>query len=45
MGRKYLGISRTTFIVDPEGKIAKTFSKVNPPEHAKEVYEVIKSLL
>jgi peroxiredoxin Q/BCP len=36
-GKKYMGINRTTFLIDEEGKIKKTFKKVNVDEHADEV--------
>jgi peroxiredoxin Q/BCP len=39
LGRKYMGIARTTFLIDKEGKIAKVFEKVKPAGHAEEVYE------
>jgi thioredoxin-dependent peroxiredoxin len=32
-GREYLGNERTTFIVDPEGKVAEVLRKVKPVEH------------
>jgi peroxiredoxin Q/BCP len=32
-GKKYMGVIRSTFIVDPEGKIAKVFPKVSPKKH------------
>jgi peroxiredoxin Q/BCP len=32
-GRKYMGIERTTFIIDPEGKILKIYPKVKIPGH------------
>ncbi|MFZ3332006.1 MAG: thioredoxin-dependent thiol peroxidase [Candidatus Acidiferrales bacterium] len=32
-GREYLGNERTTFIIDPEGKVAKVLRKVKPAEH------------
>ena len=37
MGREYMGILRTTFLIDPEGKIAKIYGNVKPEEHAEEV--------
>ena len=37
MGREYMGILRTTFLIDPEGKIAKIYENVKPEEHAEEV--------
>jgi peroxiredoxin Q/BCP len=36
-GRTYMGIERTTFIVDEAGKIAKTFPKVRVDGHAEKV--------
>ncbi|SRR5579883_277267 len=33
-GRTYMGIERSTFVVDPQGKIAKVFAKVKAPGHA-----------
>jgi peroxiredoxin Q/BCP len=38
-GKKYMGINRTTFLIDKSGKIAKIFDKVNVEEHADEVLE------
>jgi peroxiredoxin Q/BCP len=32
-GRKYMGVQRATFIIDPKGKIAKVFPKVQPKQH------------
>lgn len=39
MGRTYLGVRRTTFLIDEKGKIRKVFEKVKPEEHASEVLE------
>jgi len=36
-GKKYMGIERTTFVIDEEGKIAKIFPKVKVTEHSAEV--------
>ena len=36
-GRQYMGLHRTTFVIDETGKIAKIFSKVKPAGHAAEV--------
>lgn len=38
-GKKYMGIQRTTFLIDEAGKIAKIFSKVDLENHADEVLE------
>jgi peroxiredoxin Q/BCP len=43
-GKKYMGINRTTFIIDRKGKIARVFEKVQPAEHAKEVAEAVAEL-
>jgi thioredoxin-dependent peroxiredoxin len=40
-GRKYMGVQRATFIIDPKGKIAKVFPKVQPKKHD---YLVLKAL-
>ena len=36
-GKKFKGIERTTFLINPEGRIAKIFPKVRPEGHAEEV--------
>jgi peroxiredoxin Q/BCP len=36
-GKKYMGVERTTFLIDAEGKIKKIFTKVKPDGHALEV--------
>ena len=37
MGRTYMGVHRTTFLIDEKGKIRKVFEKVKPDDHADEV--------
>ena len=32
-GKKFMGMLRSTFIIDPEGKIARVFPKVQPKKH------------
>jgi peroxiredoxin Q/BCP len=44
MGREYMGILRTSFLVNPEGKIAKVYENVNPVFHAEEVLRDIVQL-
>ena len=39
MGRTYMGVHRTTFLIDEKGKIRKVFEQVKPEEHASEVLE------
>jgi thioredoxin-dependent peroxiredoxin len=36
-GKKYMGINRSTFIVDPDGKVAKAMRGVKPDTHAEKV--------
>lgn len=43
-GRKYMGIERTTFLIDADGKIARVWSKVKVPGHAEEVLEAAQLL-
>ncbi len=43
-GKKYMGVARTTFIIDKKGKITKIFEKVKPQGHNAEVVEVLKEL-
>jgi peroxiredoxin Q/BCP len=43
-GRKYMGIERTTAIVDRKGRIARIFSKVKVPGHVSEVEEAVRAL-
>lgn len=43
-GKKYMGIVRTTFIIDGQGKIRKIFEKVKVDEHNQEVMEALKEL-
>jgi len=40
-GRKYFGVLRTTYVIDPAGRIARVFEKVKPRGHAAEVLAAI----
>ena len=40
-GRKYLGILRTTFVIDEKGRIRRVFERVKPKGHATEVLEAL----
>jgi peroxiredoxin Q/BCP len=42
MGRQYMGVNRSTFLVDKKGKIVKTFKKVKPAGHSQEVLEALR---
>ena len=41
-GKKTMGIERTSFLIDPEGRIAKIFPKVKPEGHAEEVLAALR---
>jgi thioredoxin-dependent peroxiredoxin len=43
-GRKYMGVERTTFLIDASGKIAKIWRKVKVPGHAEAVLAAAKTL-
>jgi len=43
-GRKYMGVERSTFIIDKTGKVKKIFRKVKVDGHNKEVMEALKEL-
>ena len=43
-GRKYMGVLRTTYIIDPDGRVARVFEKVKPENHAEQVMEALNVL-
>ncbi len=43
-GKKYMGVERTTFLVDADGKIAEIWRKVKVPGHADAVLEAARAL-
>ena len=43
-GKTYMGVERSTFLVDPKGKIARIWRKVKVPGHAEAVLEAVKGL-
>ena len=42
MGREFMGVIRTTFLIDKKGKIIKIWDNVKVKDHAKEVLETLK---
>ncbi len=44
MGKEYMGTNRTSFLIDPKGKVAKIYEKVKPTEHAEQVLHDVKDL-
>jgi peroxiredoxin Q/BCP len=43
-GKAYMGIVRTTYLIGPDGKVAKRWDKVNVTGHAEEVLDAVKAL-
>jgi peroxiredoxin Q/BCP len=43
-GKKFMGIERSTFLIDAEGRIAREWRKVKVPGHAEEVLEAVRAL-
>ena len=41
-GKKYMGILRSTFVIDEQGQIARVFEKVKPEGHAAQVLEALR---
>ena len=45
MGREFMGIIRTTFLIDKKGKIIKIWENVKVKNHAKEILETLKTII
>ncbi len=45
MGKEYMGITRSTFIIAPDGTLAKIYPKVKPEPHAQEVLADLTTLM
>jgi peroxiredoxin Q/BCP len=43
-GREYMGIERSTFLIDPKGQLVHEWRKVKVKEHVKEVMDTLKTL-
>lgn len=44
MGREFMGIIRSTFLIDKKGKILKVWDNVKVKDHAKEVLDILKNI-
>ena len=44
-GKKYMGVQRSTFIIDPDGTIARVFPKVQPKKHDDLVLGALRELV
>ncbi|MDX6471308.1 MAG: thioredoxin-dependent peroxiredoxin, partial [Gaiellaceae bacterium] len=42
-GKKYMGVSRTTFVIDADGTVKRVLRDVKPKEHADDVLEALGS--
>lgn len=43
-GKRYMGVQRITYLIDPDGKVARAWPKVKPEEHAEEVAAALAEL-
>lgn len=43
MGKTYMGVVRSTFLIDPKGVVAKIWKNVNPKQHDQEVLEFLQN--
>ncbi len=43
-GRRYMGVERTTFLIGPDGRIARIWRKVKVPGHVEEVLDAVRRL-
>ena len=41
LGKKYMGVERSTFVIDADGNVSKVMRKVKPDTHADDVLEVL----
>jgi thioredoxin-dependent peroxiredoxin len=44
MGREFMGTLRNTYLIDPDGNIAKTYEGINPKTHASEIIADLNNL-
>jgi peroxiredoxin Q/BCP len=44
-GKKFNGLSRDTFLIDPKGKVARAFRAVDPTTTTQETFEAVKTLV
>ena len=45
MGREFMGVIRTTYLIDKKGKILKVWENVKVKDHAKEVLETLQNIV
>jgi len=42
MGKKFMGIERSTFVIGPDGKVEEVLEKVSPAQHTRQLLEILK---
>ena len=42
-GKRYMGVERSTFVIDGDGNVARVFRRVKPAEHAEQVLEALRA--
>jgi peroxiredoxin Q/BCP len=42
-GKRYMGVERSTFVIDGDGNVARVFRRVKPAEHADQVLEALRA--
>ena len=45
MGREFMGVIRSTFLIDKKGKILKIWGNVKVKDHAQEVFETLDNII
>ena len=45
MGREFMGVVRTTYLLDKKGQILKIWNNVKAKDHAEEVLETLKNII
>ena len=45
MGRKFYGVLRKTYLIDPDGEVKKIYEKVDPTKHSAEILAEVKAFL
>ena len=45
MGREFMGVVRTTYLIDKKGQILKVWNNVKAKDHAEEVFETLKNII
>jgi thioredoxin-dependent peroxiredoxin len=44
-GRKFMGVHRSSVVIDPKGKVAAVFAKIQPGKQSETTLEVVRRLV